>query len=59
MIVEERPEDGIGETVVVTVGEVVGEVDGVAVEGVEEVFVYLFAVFHGDLRGTGDGISLR
>lgn len=46
---EERPEDRVGEPVIVTIGELVGQVDGVTVEFFQKVVFHLLTVFHGDL----------
>jgi hypothetical protein len=50
VVVEQGPQDRVGEPVVMTICELVREVDGVTVEFGEEVRVYLVPVFYGDLR---------
>ena len=50
VVVEERPEDGVGEAVVVPVGEVVVEVDCLALELVPEALVDERSVFWRDVE---------
>lgn len=57
VVVEEWPENGIGEPVVVTFGKFIGEVDRVTVKFFEEVLVYLFTIFEGDLESSSKEIK--
>ena len=50
VIMEEGPEDRVGEPVVMPISELVREVDGVTVELFEKVVFDLLTVFHRDLR---------
>jgi hypothetical protein len=50
VIVEQRPENGVTETIVVSVGEVVGKVDGIALVFIQQGGVDLFSIFSGDLN---------